>query len=253
MLDYRVQDRPYKREVAGHDLNYIGNAGLLALSMGNPSHPTVPPAWIADIAGGAYPAVMNILLALTMRQQSGRGCFLDIAMAENLFPFMYWALGEGLSTGQWAGNGAAMVCGGTPRYRLYPTSDGEVVAAGPIEQKFWEEFCEQIQYEPALRDDKRDMAATGRRVSDIIRSQPAAVWRERFAGKDCCCTVVATLQQALADPHFRSRGIFDHVLTNEEGERMPALPVPIMRIFRAAPPSPAAAPLLGAHNSDFTT
>src|SRR5438067_5536611 len=79
-----------KRDVAGHDLNYIGDAGLLALSMGEPERPVVPPALIADIAGGAYPTVINVLLALQQRAQTKRGCYLDISMAGNLLPFTYW-------------------------------------------------------------------------------------------------------------------------------------------------------------------
>jgi len=82
------QDGP-KRDVAGHDLNYIGDAGLLALSMGDAERPVVPPALIADIAGGAYPTVINVLLALQLRQKTGRGSYLDVAMAKNLFPFAY--------------------------------------------------------------------------------------------------------------------------------------------------------------------
>jgi crotonobetainyl-CoA:carnitine CoA-transferase CaiB-like acyl-CoA transferase len=80
-----------KRDVAAHDLNYIGDAGLLALSMGDLSRPVVPPALIADIAGGAYPAVLNILLALEERRRTGRGRHLDVAMADNLFALMFWA------------------------------------------------------------------------------------------------------------------------------------------------------------------
>ena len=240
-----------KRDNAGHDLNYIGDAGLLALAMGDLSRPVVPPALIADIAGGAYPAVMNILLALMQRQSSGRGCKLDIAMADNVFPFMYWAIGDGLSTGQWPGNGTGFVCGGSVRYRLYPTSDGQVVAAAPLEQKFWEEFCELIGLEAGLRDDARDMAATARRVAEIIGSQPAEVWRQRFAGRDCCCSIVADVRQALDDPHFRARGLFDHVLTNEQGARLPALPVPVAANFRAPASEPSSAPPLGAHNAEL--
>lgn len=240
-----------KRDQAGHDLNYIGDTGLLALSMGDPASPTVPPALIADIGGGAYPAVMNILFALMTRQRTGRGCLLDIAMTENLFPFTYWALGDGLSVGQWAGNGTALVCGGTPRYHLYPTADGQVIAAAPIEQRFWEEFCELIGLEIPLRDDKRDMAATMRRIGEIIRSQPASVWRQRFAGRDCCCSVVQSLKEAVLDPQFRARGIFDHVVVNEAGQHLPALPLPVDRRFRAPPSVPLSAPALGANNSEI--
>jgi alpha-methylacyl-CoA racemase len=240
-----------KRNIAGHDLNYIGDTGLLALSMGDPERPVVPPALIADIAGGAYPAVMNILLALIRRSQTGRGCRLDIAMTDNLFPFMYWAIGNGLAAGQWAGNGSALVCGGTPRYRLYPTSDGRVIAAAPIEQKFWENFCDLIGLEPELRDDSRDPIATTQAVAAIIRGQPAEVWRKRFDGRDCCCSIVTDLRQALNDPHFQSRSLFEHVLLNENGARLPALPVPISGQFRASTSAVSGAPLLGANNSEF--
>jgi crotonobetainyl-CoA:carnitine CoA-transferase CaiB-like acyl-CoA transferase len=65
------QDGP-KRATAGHDLNYLGDTGLLALSMGGAKNPVVPPALIGDIAGGSYPAVINILLALEARRKTGK-------------------------------------------------------------------------------------------------------------------------------------------------------------------------------------
>jgi alpha-methylacyl-CoA racemase len=240
-----------KRDVAGHDLNYMGDTGLLSLSTGPADQPVVPPALIADIAGGAYPAVMNIMLALTERARTGKGRYLDVAMSDNLFTFMYWALGNGLAAGQWPENGAALVTGGTPRYRLYPTADGQLVAAAPIEQKFWEEFCAIIDLAPELRDDRKDRDATTRRVAEIIRSEPAGTWRARFAGRDCCCSVVADVKTALEDPHFKARGLFAHTLVNEAGTSLPALPVPIDDGFRLPPGTPAAAPRLGAHNEDL--
>src|SRR5436309_474213 len=82
--------------------------------------PVVRPALIADIAGRASPTVINVLLALQQRAQTGRGCYLDVSMAGNLFPFAYWALGNGHSTARWPGNGTDRVTGGSPRYRLYP-------------------------------------------------------------------------------------------------------------------------------------
>jgi alpha-methylacyl-CoA racemase len=240
-----------KSDTAGHDLNYIGDAGLLSLSMGEPSWGVLPPALIADIAGGAYPAVMNILLALQERQRTGRGRYLDVAMADNLFTFMYWAIGNGLGSGLWPGNGTDLVTGGTPRYRLYGTADGKAVAAAPIEQKFWETFCELIGLEPQFRDDARDPAATAAHVAEIIASENADVWRSRFAGQDCCCSVVAELSEAIEDPHFKARGLFEYVLANEQGKKLPALPVPIDRGFRSPASAAHSAPLLGAHNSDY--
>jgi alpha-methylacyl-CoA racemase len=242
------QDGP-KRDVAGHDLNYIGDAGLLALSMGQ-DQPVVPPALIADIAGGAYPAVMNILLAVIERARTGKGCYLDVAMTDNLFPFMYWALGEGVVTGKWPQNSASLVTGGNPRYRLYPTRDGQVVAAAPLEQKFWQNFCGIIGLEPQFVDDK-DPAATAARVAEIIRGKDAAHWEPLFGAQDCCCTVVKTAREAMADPQFAARGLFAHKLSNAQGDVIPALPVPVSDAFRAPSDTLIAAPALGAHNADY--
>ncbi len=242
-----------RRDRAGHDLNYIGDTGLLALSSGAPGHRVVPPALIADIAGGAYPAVMNILLALRHRDATGEGAYLDIAMTDGLFAFQYWAVGNGLAAGQWPGNGRDLVTGGTPRYRLYDTKDGRIVAAAPIEQRFWETFVVAIGLESALVDDARDPAATTARIAEIIRSRDAAEWAPIFDAADCCCSIVQDVRAALADAHFRSRGLFAHVLANEAGARMPALAVPICPIFRAAPDEALSAPALGASNEEFMT
>jgi crotonobetainyl-CoA:carnitine CoA-transferase CaiB-like acyl-CoA transferase len=246
------QDGP-KSLAAGHDLNYIGDTGLLGLSMGPAQSPVVPPALIADIAGGAYPAVMNILLAVLERQHTGKGRYLDVAMSDNLFPFLYWAMGQGLGTGAWPGNGTELVTGGTPRYRLYGTKDGRVVAAAPIEQKFWDNFCDLIGLEPEYRDDRRDPAATAARVAEIIASETSQTWSSRFAAKDCCASIVAHVRDALSDPHFRARGLFDHTLANEAGQVMPALPVPIDDAFRGEPSQVLASPSLGQDNKDLNS
>ena len=230
-----------KRDRAGHDLNYQGDAGLLSLSVGDPGHRVIPPALIADIAGGAYPAVMNILLALRHRDATGEGAFIDVAMAENLFPFMYWALGDLIATGARRYNADALVTGGGPRYRLYDTRDGRILAAAPIEQKFWKAFCEAIDLDAELRDDARDPAATARRVAEIVASRDAAEWEPVFHAADCCCTIVKDVGEALDDAHIAARGVFGHGVVNETGARIPALPVPVVPAFRAAPadlPSP---------------
>src|SRR5579885_1879295 len=159
---------------AGHDLNYIGDAGLLALSSGPPGHRVVPPALTADIAGASYPAVMNILLALRQRDATGEGTFIDVSMADCVFPFMFWALGEGFATGQWPGSGTSLLTGGTPRYRLYETRDGKVACVAAIEQRFWTSFCAAIGLDRELIDDTRDRAATVKRVTEIIAAKTAA-------------------------------------------------------------------------------
>ena len=221
-----------RRDVAAHDVNYIAESGLLSLSMGPPSHPVLPPALIADIAGGSYPAVMNILLALRERERTGRGRYLDVSMSDNLFTLTYWAVGRGFATGEWPGNGDDVVTGGSPRYHLYPTRDGRMLAVGAIEQRFWDTFCDVVGLGPELRNDSRDPAATIARLRDIIAHESAATWTSRIAGRDCCCSIVATVEEASRDDHFIARGLFQHTLRDDEGRSIPAMHVPIDRGFR---------------------
>lgn len=237
-----------KRDAAGHDLNYIGDSGLLALSLGQTQAPVVPPALVADIAGGSYPAVFNILLALRQRDRTGKGAHIDIAMAENVLPFLYWALAEGQATGHWPGNGDALVTGGTCRYRVYPTADDRFVAVAAIEQKFWGRFVQAIGLDELFHDDSIAPKQTTQAVEEIIRSRPAREWREMFAQADCCCSVVQTADEAMRDAHFMARGVFDHELVNEDGATMTAISAPVAAAFRRQGQGVESAPRLGESN-----
>jgi crotonobetainyl-CoA:carnitine CoA-transferase CaiB-like acyl-CoA transferase len=239
-----------KALVAAHDLNYISTTGLLSLAADESGAPVLPPALIADIGAGTYPAVVNILLALRARDRSGEGTHLDIAMGDHLFGFMHWSLGNGFAEGQWPVPGGELVTGGSPRYHIYRTSDGRYLAAAPLEQRFWDVFCELIELPEALRDDAPDARATTRAVAEIIASRSAEEWQARFEGNDCCCCIVATVEEAVADPHPRARGLFDYEVQAEDGRCLPALPVPVAPQFRRPVGEPVRAPLLGEHDGE---
>lgn len=233
---------------AGHDLNYEGDVGILSLSHGPAEAPVVPPLLAADIAGGTYPALVNILLALRQRDLSGTGAHLDISMADGLFPLLYWAQAEGQVTDNWPGNGDRLVTGGTPRYRLYPAADGRLIAVAAIEQRFWDLFCEAIGLDLALRNDAEDPTATTNRIAEIIRAQPSTYWSDVLDRADCCCSVVRTVREAREDPHFLERGLFSRQVENSAGERMVALPTPICDDFRPTGMQSARAPEQGSHS-----
>jgi crotonobetainyl-CoA:carnitine CoA-transferase CaiB-like acyl-CoA transferase len=220
-----------KAEVAAHDLNYVAEAGMLSLAADASGAPVPPSALVADIAGGTYPAVINILLALRERDRTGRGVKLDIAMADNLFAFMYWAIGNGMVAGEWPKPGGDLVTGGSPRYNVYRTADGKFLAAAPLEQKFWDNFCELIELPARLRHDMGREAEVKAAVASVIGARPAAHWLRLFAGKDVCCSIVATVEEALQDPHFAARRVFVHTLTSG-AQSIPALPIPVAAAFR---------------------
>lgn len=221
------QDGP-RSGVAAHDLNYVAEAGLLDLTRGAGGAPVLPQALIADIGGGAYPAVMNILLALLRRERSGEGAYVDVSMSDNVFPFLYWAMGNGTAAGAWPEPGGELVTGGSPRYNIYRTSDGRYLAAAPLEEKFWRRFCDLIGLEEELRDDARDPRSTISAVAERVAREPADYWRERFEGEDVCCSVVSSVREAMQDEHFKARGLFDREVEDGTGGRgIPALPLPV--------------------------
>ncbi len=236
-----------RADVAAHDLNYIAEAGMLSLAAGSDGAPVPPPALIADIGGGTYPAVINMLLALRERDRTGKGCKLDIAMGDNLFTFMYWAMGNGQVAGEWPTPGGDLVTGGSPRYNIYKTRDGKFVAAAPLEQKFWENFCAMLELPPDVQDDSRDAAKTRQAVAAKIAAKTADELRTLFAGKDVCCCIMASVEEALRDQHFIARGVFSAKL-GADGKQITALPVPVVPQFRAQQQS-ARYPALGEANS----
>jgi crotonobetainyl-CoA:carnitine CoA-transferase CaiB-like acyl-CoA transferase len=231
-----------RAQFAGHDLNYMAISGLLSLTCGSDGGPTLPHAPIADIAGGSYPAFSNVLLALIERERTGHGCHLDISMAENLLTLAYWGLAQGHAAGLWPQPGSGLITGGSPRYQVYACADGGHVAAAPIEERFWERFCDLLALDPDLRALDNDAKVVTRAVAQIIGARSSSYWQSIFDTEDVCCCVIHSLEQAVQDPHFQARGLFARRVCTDAGSTMPALPVPVASRFctpeieRCAPP-----------------
>jgi crotonobetainyl-CoA:carnitine CoA-transferase CaiB-like acyl-CoA transferase len=188
-------------------------------------------------------------MGLRRRDATGQGCHLDIAMADAMFTFAWQALAVGHATGRFPAAGELMLAGGSPRYQLYRTKDDKLVACAALEQKFWLAFVTAIGLAPDLANDLIDPAATRKAVAAIVAVETADHWAPLFATADCCTTIVASLEEALADPHFVARGLFAHTVAGETGRTMPALPLPVAAVFRQ-PPGPKPAPRLGADNDE---
>lgn len=201
---------------AGHDINYLAEMGMLCLTA--EPKPSMPLAPVADIAGGAYPAFMNIVLAVLDRQRSGSGCYIDISMAHSLVPLMYAAYARTV-LGVAQTNEDLGYMGGSPRYQLYRTADGRYLAVAAYEEKFWWRFCE-IAGLPG--------SATREDVQARIAQDASDAWEARFAGEDVCCSMVVTPVEAHASGHWRaSTGT-----VSGGGARVPALVIPISDALR---------------------
>jgi alpha-methylacyl-CoA racemase len=225
---------------AGHDLNYLAQSGLLSVTCDGRGHPQLPHSVLADIAGGTYPAVINILLALRRRDQTGHGCYLDVSMAHNLQVLCYGYFASYQGGRAWPRPGGELLTGGSPRYRVYPVADGRHLAVAALEDKFWQRFLTLIGL-PGLDDDTGREEQVAAAVSAVLAARPASEWSAIFADEDVCTCVVATFDEAVRD------GLVDidspYRLTGD-GFDVGALHSPVASPLRM-PPGPAGYPSLG--------
>jgi len=216
---------------AGHDLNYLADAGLLNAVMDDQGDPQLPPTVIADIAGGSYPAVINILLALLRRNTTGLGCYLDVGMTPNLQTLAYGYLATYQGSGNWPTPGRDLLTGGSPRYHIYRTADHRHVAAAPLEDRFWTRFCELVELPIELRDDVGRESEVIDAVARCIAAQPSEHWRTRFEDEDVCCNVVASFEEASRNKLLQTES--PHRVAGEQFD-IGGLPVPLVDELRRA-------------------
>lgn len=182
-----------------------------------------------------------MLLALLRRERTGEGAFLDIAMSDAMFTFSLFAQAIGTASGRFPGNGEGFPAGGSPRYRLSPAKCGTPICVGALEDYFWARLCKALDIAENARDDMQDPDKSRRAIAAAIATRTAAEWQPILGAADCCASVLTPLAEAVRDPHFRGRGLFDHAVGEEDGY-LPAAVVPIDPQFRAAPgirPAPA--------------
>jgi crotonobetainyl-CoA:carnitine CoA-transferase CaiB-like acyl-CoA transferase len=179
------QAGPYA-ERAAHDINYQALAGLLR-------PPQLPGPLVGDI-GAATQTAIRILAALVQRARTGVGSVVDVsihdaAMAWSMFP----------ETGE-----LENAC-----YNVYETADGEWLALGALEPKFWQGFCERIERPdlvPLQHAHGAERERVVRDVREVLRGRTRGEWLERFAGADVCLTTIYTPDEVASDPHVVARG-----------------------------------------------
>jgi crotonobetainyl-CoA:carnitine CoA-transferase CaiB-like acyl-CoA transferase len=203
------QDGP-RAAMAGHDINYLGYAGILDQTGVAGGPPALCNLQVADLLGGAASAAIAILASLVRAQRSGQGARVDIAMADAALAHNIFALHALEQWGATRPRGEDLLTGGVPAYGVYGTSDGRWLAVGALEDKFWRLLCATI--------DRADLAGSGlatgadgrrvrRELEAVFAGRSLAHWQDVFAGVDCCVTPVLTLDEALADPQFVARGM----------------------------------------------
>lgn len=203
------QSGPMARR-AGHDINYIGYAGVLDQIATRDGRPVIPNFQIGDLFGGTQAAVAGLLAALLAAQRTGIGRHVDISMTHGVHEHNLLARLAVARDGRVAAPGRDLLTGGVPCYNVYRTRDGRWMAVGALELKFWRAACEVLGH-PEWGDRHwmmgqevggDDALALEAAVAEVFARQTQAHWTERFDAADCCVTPILRMDEAMRHPLF---------------------------------------------------
>lgn len=199
------QDGPF-RDRAGHDMNYLGLTGLLAMTGTKDGPPVQAAGQIADIGGGAQMAAIAILAALVRKRETGEGALLDVSMTEGAMSWMAMPAAAALA-GDGRRRGEVDLAGRWVCYLPYEASDGWV-SCGALEPKFWKAFCAGVGREDLIV--KQFESAGGdahAEIAEVFRSRTRAEWNAFNDEHDCCIEPVLEIDEALDSQLVRERGM----------------------------------------------
>lgn len=168
------QNGPYA-DRAGHDLNYVGLAGLLDMTRESTDEaPRAPGYQIADMAGGLL-AAFSVCSALLSRELGNTGGeYLDVSMTDAVVSFAQAIAPQALG-GSDPRPGETPFTGEYPCYDIYEARDGRYVTLGALEQKFFDAFCSAVG-RPELADEHM---ATDPAVRAALRTELESIFGQR--------------------------------------------------------------------------
>ena len=172
---------------AGHDLNYLGWAGVLW-----DTAPSLPPVPVADFAAGALGAVTQILAALLEREH---------AQARAPASSSRWWTAR-IASSRIASTRPVprLLTGGLACYRIYETADGRHVTVAALEPQFFRRLAELVgRPDLAERQHDADQETLAAELATIFATRPLAEWLAIVDGEDVCVGPVATIAEAAAD------------------------------------------------------
>jgi crotonobetainyl-CoA:carnitine CoA-transferase CaiB-like acyl-CoA transferase len=235
-------DGPY-RERAGHDLNYLGLAGLLDLTGPREGAPSIPGVPIADPTGALWAAV-GILLALLERERTGHGQRVHSSLLGGALSYLTLPITQHLG-GQPVKRGTGSLNGGRVCYNVYETLDGGYMTLSALEPEFWASFCQAVgredlleqQFAPAIPGEQAFEA-----MCALFRTRTRQEWVEALADVDACCEPVYAIGEALVSAPVQA-------LSMLYGEGL--LPPVRLSARQVHPTDPA--PTLGQHTTAVLT
>ena len=206
---------------AGHDANYLAEAGVLDRNGNDRPIFFDPP--IADLSGSLF-AAMAILGALNNRHRTGIGCQVNLALADVIMPLQLLQVADYSENKTIPKRGSTYLNGGAAYYNVYETLDGEHIVVGAVEPKFWRAFSEAAecpkwigrQGEPIPQHEL--ILDVAQRIAEFTLEDCL----QRFGHSDCCVSPVQSIGEAVQARQVQRRGL---VKTDRHGKMQCLLPV----------------------------
>ncbi|HTN99855.1 MAG TPA: CaiB/BaiF CoA-transferase family protein [Microthrixaceae bacterium] len=210
------QDGPYA-PTAGHDINYIALAGVLAHLGRQGEKPTPPINLVGDFGGGGMLLAFGVVCALFESGRSGKGQVVDAAMVDGAASLMtmIWAF---KAMGIWTNDrGTNMLDTAAHFYDTYECSDGNFVSIGAIEPQFYAELLRytdlEARYQASGKElphqmDQAHWPEMKENLAEIFATKTRDEWSEIMEGSDICFAPVLTMDEAAQHPHNVERKTF---------------------------------------------
>jgi crotonobetainyl-CoA:carnitine CoA-transferase CaiB-like acyl-CoA transferase len=237
------QDGPFRLR-AGHDLNYLSLAGVIAMTGTKSGDLAVPGVQIADLAGGSLFSLGGLLAAIIQRQRTGRGQLVDTSMFDGSFILTTVAYAMILAGLDKPEPGKMFLTGGFPFYGLYKTKDNRYMSLAAVEFKFWQSFCLAVGREDLVPHQFGGPEVI-KDVGKIFSARTLCEWVEFLKDVDACCEPVLSLVEATQSTLCEAKGL---VKIAPDGDRYLSFP---LRLSDSPPVSEySPAPELGEHTME---
>jgi crotonobetainyl-CoA:carnitine CoA-transferase CaiB-like acyl-CoA transferase len=214
------QDGPY-RERSGHDINYIGLAGILELTGARNGAPVIPGVQMADFGGGGMTSAIAILAAIIHREKTGEGQFLDISMLDGIISWLSIHAGKYFIDQELPKRGEMLLNGGYACYQVYPTKEGRHMSLGALEPKFWKNFCEAIERRDLIYkqfNEGEEQFRVIEEIQEVFQNKTQKEWVDVFKNVDACCEPILTFKEVFRHPQVLHRQMIKEIEDPMEGK-----------------------------------
>jgi alpha-methylacyl-CoA racemase len=205
------QNGPYA-DRAGHDLNYVGVAGLLDMTRADEEMaPQIPGYQIGDLGGGLF-AAFSIVGALLARELGTTGGeYVDVAMTDVVASFSQTIAYNAL-TGDNPRPGETRLTGREPWYDVYECADGRYITLAALESKFWRAFCEEVGCENLTdhhqTDDPATREAVREELTELFLNKTREEWIDVLSDETMTAPVLR-FEETVEHPQIEARGLVE--------------------------------------------